>query len=296
MKNYKSGFVAIIGRSNVGKSTLMNQMIGEKVAIVSNKPQTTRNQIKGIHTSENCQVVFLDTPGLHLPKNKLGKFMVKAAMDALEGVDAVLAVVDASEYIGAGDMAAINALEKIDVPVILVLNKIDIIEKRELLSIIERFRDTPWIKEIIPVSARKGEGVDDLLESLHRYIPEGPQYFPDDMITDRPEMFIVRELIREKALHNLSEEIPHGIGVEILRIEKKSNTLIEIHVNLVCEKASHKPIIIGKRGAMIKTIGTSARKDIERLFGNKVNLQLWVRVKELWRDNTSLMRDYGYDE
>lgn len=296
MSEFKSGFVAIIGRSNVGKSTLMNSIIGEKIAIVSNRPQTTRNEIKGILTEDNYQIVFLDTPGLHEPKNKLGRRMVKTAANALEDVDAAIVVIDASEYIGAGDMSAINKLDGMNVPTILVLNKIDKIDKVELLGIIDRFKDTKWINHIMPVSAKHGDGLAELVNIIKKYIKKGPQYFPRDIVTDRPEMFIVREIIREKVLLNLGEEIPHGVGIEVLRIQKVSDTLLEIHANIVCEKASHKPMIIGKKGSKIRDIGSQARVDIEKLFDNKVNLQLWVRVKELWRDNISLMRDYGYDE
>ena len=296
MEKYKSGFISIIGRSNVGKSTLMNEIIGDKVAIVSDRPQTTRNQIKGIFTTKDYQMVFLDTPGLHLPKNKLGKFMIKAATDSLEEVDAVIVVIDVSEYIGAGDMGAIDKLENVKTPAILVLNKIDKVEKQDLLAIIDRFKENKNISNIIPISALKGDGIEELVDVLQGYLPEGPKFFPDDMVTDRPERFIVREIIREKTLRNIREEIPHGVGIEILKIEQVSDTLMEIHANIVCEKNSHKPIIIGKRGSMIKKLGTEARQDIERLFACKVNLQLWVRIKPLWRDNVALMKDYGYDD
>ncbi len=296
MGKFKSGFIAIIGRSNVGKSTLMNEIIGDKVAIVSDRPQTTRNQIKGIFTTKDFQMVFIDTPGLHLPKNKLGKFMMQAVTDSLEEVDAVIVVIDASEYIGAGDMSAIERLEQISTPAVLVLNKIDKIEKMELLKIIDRFKDNKNINNIIPISALTGDGIEELVDVLAGYLSEGPKFFPEDMITDRPEMFIVREIIREKALNNIREEIPHGVGIEILKIEQVGDNLMEIHANIVCEKQSHKPIIIGKRGSMIKKLGTEARIDIEKLFASKVNLQLWVRIKPMWRDNISLMKDYGYDE
>lgn len=296
MTNYKSGFIAIIGRSNVGKSTLMNEIIGDKVAIVSDRPQTTRNQIKGIYTTKDYQMVFLDTPGLHLPKTKLGKYMVQAVTDSLEEVDAVIVVIDASEYIGAGDMSAIDKLDSVNTPAILVLNKIDKVEKMDLLAIIDRFKDNKNINNIIPISALTGDGIEELVDVLSQHLPEGPKFFPDDMVTDRPEMFIVREIIREKALRNIREEIPHGVGIEILKIEQIRDNLMEIHANIVCEKQSHKPIIIGKRGSMIKKLGTEARQDIEKLFACKVNLQLWVRIKPLWRDNLSLMKDYGYDE
>lgn len=296
MGNFKSGFIAIIGRSNVGKSTLMNEIIGDKVAIVSDRPQTTRNQIKGIFTTKDFQMVFIDTPGLHLPKNKLGKFMMQTVTDSLEEVDAVIVVIDASEYIGAGDISAIDKLEQVNTPAVLVLNKIDKIEKVELLKIIDRFKDNKNISNIIPISALTGDGIEELVDVLAGYLSEGPKFFPDDMVTDRPEMFIVREIIREKALQNIREEIPHGVGIEILKIEQVRDNLMEIHANIVCEKQSHKPIIIGKRGSMIKKLGTEARKDIEKLFASKVNLQLWVRIKPMWRDNLSLMKDYGYDE
>ncbi len=296
MTNYKSGFIAIIGRSNVGKSTLMNEIIGDKVAIVSDRPQTTRNQIKGIYTTKDYQMVFLDTPGLHLPKTKLGKYMVQAVTDSLEEVDAVIVVIDASEYIGAGDMSAIDKLDSVNTPAILVLNKIDKVEKMDLLAIIDRFKDNKNINNIIPISALTGDGIEELVDVLSQHLPEGPKFFPDDMVTDRPEMFIVREIIREKALRNIREEIPHGVGIEILKIEQIRDNLMEIHANIVCEKQSHKPIIIGKRGSMIKKLGSEARQDIEKLFACRVNLQLWVRIKPLWRDNLSLMKDYGYDE
>jgi len=296
MSKFKSGFIAIIGRSNVGKSTLMNEIIGDKVAIVSDRPQTTRNQIKGIFTTKDYQMVFLDTPGLHLPKNKLGKFMIKATTDSLEEVDAVIVVVDASEYIGAGDMSAIEKLEQVNTPAILILNKIDKVEKQDLLAIIDRFKDNKNISNIIPISALKGDGIEELVDVLQSYLPEGPRFFPDDMVTDRPERFIVREIIREKTLLNIREEIPHGVGIEILKIDQLNDNFMEIHANIVCEKQSHKPIIIGKRGSMIKKLGSEARRDIEKLFACKVNLQLWVRIKPLWRDNISLMKDYGYDE
>lgn len=296
MSEYKSGFIAIIGRSNVGKSTLMNEIIGDKVAIVSDRPQTTRNQIKGIFTTKEYQMVFLDTPGLQLPKNKLGKYMLNAALESLEEVDAVIVVVDASEYIGAGDMAAIDKLEQVKTPAILVLNKIDKVEKKDLLIIIDRFKSNKNINNIIPISALTGDGIEELVDILQGYLPEGPKFFPDDMVTDRPEMFIVREIIREKTLLNIKEEIPHGVGIEILKIEQVRDNLMEIHANIVCEKQSHKPIIVGKQGSMIKKLGTAARQDIEKLFACKVNLQLWVRVKPMWRDNISLMKDYGYDE
>ena len=276
MGNFKSGFIAIIGRSNVGKST--------------------RNQIKGIFTTKDFQMVFIDTPGLHLPKNKLGKFMMQTVTDSLEEVDAVIVVIDASEYIGAGDISAIDKLEQVNTPAVLVLNKIDKIEKVELLKIIDRFKDNKNISNIIPISALTGDGIEELVDVLAGYLSEGPKFFPDDMVTDRPEMFIVREIIREKALQNIREEIPHGVGIEILKIEQVRDNLMEIHANIVCEKQSHKPIIIGKRGSMIKKLGTEARKDIEKLFASKVNLQLWVRIKPMWRDNLSLMKDYGYDE
>lgn len=296
MGKFKSGFIAIIGRSNVGKSTLMNEIIGDKVAIVSDRPQTTRNQIKGIFTTKDYQMVFLDTPGLHLAKNKLGKFMIKAVTDSLEEVDVVMVVIDASEYIGAGDMSAIEKLNRVNTTAILVLNKIDKVEKLDLLAIINRFKDNENISNIIPISAMTGDGIEELVDVISGYLKEGPQFFPDDMVTDRPERFIVREIIREKALRNIKEEIPHGVGIEILSIEQVRDDLMEIHANIVCEKQSHKPIIIGKQGRMIKKLGTQARHDIEKLFACKVNLQLWVRIKPLWRDNMSLMKDYGYDE
>ena len=296
MSQFKSGFIAIMGRPNVGKSTLMNQLVGEKVAIISHKPQTTRHQIRGILNGDDYQMVFIDTPGLHKPKSRLGEFMVKSALSALEEVDAAIVVVDASEEIGTGDRAAIESLKDTKTPVVLVLNKIDKIEKNQLLALIDGFQGIPYIREIIPMSALKGDGAEDLLKVLESFLEEGPKYFPEDMYTDQPERVIVAEMIREKTLHLLRDEIPHGIGVEILSMEQIREDMVEIHANLMCERQSHKPIIIGKRGSMLKEIGTKSRHDMEKLLGSRINLQLWVKVVPDWRNKTAIMRDLGYHE
>lgn len=296
MEGFKSGFIAIIGRPNVGKSTLLNNIVGEKVAIVSEKPQTTRNQIRGVANGEGWQMIFIDTPGLHVPKNRLGNFMVESAKNALDGVDAVLVILDATKDFGTGDRVSLEAAAGAGVPVVAVLNKVDLVKKAILLDKINLLSKNQSIGEIIPVSALTGDGVQDLVQSLIQYLPEGPEYFPADMYTDQPEMFIAAEMIREKGLLLLRDEIPHGIGVEMLKIEEKPSGTVEIHANIICEKDSHKAIIIGRRGEMLKNLGTMARQDIQALLGAKVNLQLWVRVKPGWRDSTMLLKDLGYRE
>jgi len=296
MEGFKSGFIAIIGRPNVGKSTLLNNIVGEKVAIVSEKPQTTRNQIRGVANGEGWQMIFIDTPGLHVPKNRLGNFMVESAKKALDGVDAVLVILDATKDFGTGDRVSLEAAAGAGVPVVAVLNKVDLVKKAILLDKINLLSKNQSIGEIIPVSALTGDGVQDLVQSLIQYLPEGPEYFPADMYTDQPEMFIAAEMIREKGLLLLRDEIPHGIGVEMLKIEEKPSGTVEIHANIICEKDSHKAIIIGRRGEMLKNLGTMARQDIQALLGAKVNLQLWVRVKPGWRDSTMLLKDLGYRE
>jgi len=296
MEGFKSGFIAIIGRPNVGKSTLLNNIVGEKVAILSEKPQTTRNQIRGVANGEGWQMIFIDTPGLHVPKNRLGNFMVESAKKALDGVDAVLVILDATKDFGTGDRVSLEAAAGAGVPVVAVLNKVDLVKKAILLDKINLLSKNQSIGEIIPVSALTGDGVQDLVQSLIQYLPEGPEYFPADMYTDQPEMFIAAEMIREKGLLLLRDEIPHGIGVEMLKIEEKPSGTVEIHANIICEKDSHKAIIIGRRGEMLKNLGTMARQDIQALLGAKVNLQLWVRVKPGWRDSTMLLKDLGYRE
>ncbi|MDD6039907.1 MAG: GTPase Era [Clostridia bacterium] len=294
MSQFHSGFVAIIGRPNVGKSTLMNAMVGEKVAIVSNRPQTTRNRIMGICTDENSQIVFLDTPGLHTPRNRLGEYMMQTARDAMQGIDALIVMVDATA-VGKQDRAVVEDMSRHQVQKVLVLNKIDLLEPQSLLALIASFAQAGY-DDIIPISARTGDGLQQLRELLISYLPEGPQYFPADAITDQPERVICGELIREKALYHLKEEVPHGIGVEMMSIQKLSDNLIEIHATIYCERPAHKGIIIGKQGSMLKTIGQEARRDIENLLGSHVHLQLWVKVRENWRNRMEDLRTLGYED
>lgn len=294
--NFKSGFVSLIGRPNVGKSTLMNCLIGEKIAIISSKPQTTRNQIQSILTTDDYQLIFIDTPGIHKPKSKLGDYMVKSAETTLNNVDVVLYLIEPYEKIKDSDMAILNRLEKVKTPVFLVINKIDTVEKAELLKVIDAYRAVYDFKEIVPISALKGKNKEDLLSSIVKYLPEGPQYFPEDMITDQPERQLVAELIREKALYLLQEEIPHGIAVEITSMKKRDNKdLIDIDATIYCERDSHKGIIIGKQGSMLKKIGSNARQDIQRLLGSSINLQIWIKVKKDWRDSDFLLKNFGYN-
>lgn len=293
-KKFRSGFIAILGRPNVGKSSLMNRFVGEKVAIISNHPQTTRNKLLGVATGADWQLVFVDTPGLHKPRTKLGEYMMKAADDAREGVDAVLCVVD-GQRIGHGDMAVIEDIAKMRCPKFLAVNKIDIVSKEQLMPQLATLHDIGF-DQIVSVSARTGENVDLLKDMLIDAMPEGPKYFPDDMITDQPERVMCAEIIREKALRNLRDEIPHGIGVDMLQIKKVSDALTEIHADVYCEKASHKSIIIGKQGAMLQKIGSEARADIERLLGTRVMLKLWVKVREDWRNRAGDLRTLGYEE
>ena len=293
-RKFRSGFVAILGRPNVGKSSIMNRFVGEKVAIVSNKPQTTRNKMLGVVTHDDWQIVFVDTPGLHKPRTKLGEYMMKKADEAREGVDAVLCVVDA-QYIGPGDLAVMQDVAHMSCPKILAVNKSDLVPAEKLMPELAKLNDLGF-DHIVTVSAIKGDNMDDLLRLLSDQMPEGPKYFPDDMITDQPERLMCGEIIREKALLNLREEIPHGIGVEMMAINKLSDNLTEIHANIYCERASHKAIIIGKQGAMLRTIGSQARADIEKLMGTKVLLKLWVKVREDWRNRESDLRATGYEE
>lgn len=293
-QKFHSGFVAILGRPNVGKSSLMNRFVGEKVAIVSNHPQTTRSKLLGVATGEDWQIVFVDTPGLHRPRTRLGEYMMKSAADAREGVDAVLVVVD-GQHIGAGDRAVIDDVAQMKCPKFLAVNKTDLVTPEMLMPQLATLNDCRF-DTIVSVSAKRGDNVDDLLRLLVAAMPEGPKYFPDDMITDQPERVMCAEIIREKALNNLRDEIPHGVGVEMLEIKKVSPMLTEIHANLYCERASHKSIIIGKQGAMLGRIGSQARVDIERLLGTKVMLQLWVKVREGWRNRASDLRTLGYED
>lgn len=296
-ENYKSGFVTLIGRPNVGKSTLMNRLIGMKIAITSNKPQTTRNRIQTVYTSEKGQIIFLDTPGIHKAKNKLGEYMVSVAERTLNEVDAVLWLVEPSTFIGAGERHIAEQLNQSATPVILVINKIDTVKKEEILTFIDAYKDICNFAEIIPVSALKGENTEELKNLIFQYLPEGPKYYEEDTITDQPERQIVAELIREKALRKLNDEIPHGIAVSIDSMkERKKGNIIDIDATIVCERDSHKGIIIGKQGSMLKAIGTQARMEIENLLDMKVNLKLWVKVKKDWRDSDFLMKNYGYDK
>lgn len=293
-KCFKSGFVALIGRPNVGKSTLMNHLIGQKIAITSDKPQTTRNRIQTVYTDERGQIVFLDTPGIHKAKNKLGDYMVNVAEHTLREVDVVLWLVEPTTFIGAGERHIVERLKQVKTPVILIINKVDTVEKTEVLKFIDTYRKIYQFAEIIPVSALKDINTDEVLNVLFRYLGEGPQYFDDDTVTDQPMRQIAAELIREKALRYLSDEIPHGIAVTIEKMSERKNGLFDIEANIVCERDSHKGIIIGKQGAMLKKIGSAARREIEALMGAPVNLQLWVKVRKEWRDNELFLKNYGY--
>lgn len=297
-ENFKSGFVTLIGRPNVGKSTLMNHLIGQKIAITSNKPQTTRNRIQTVFTDERGQIIFLDTPGIHKAKNKLGEHMVSTALRTLNEVDLILWLVEPSTFIGAGEREIVEKLNRTKTPVILIINKIDTVKKEEILAFIAAYKDLCDFKEIVPVSALKGENTDSLIEILYKYMPEGPMYYDEDTITDQPEKQIVAELIREKSLRLLSEEIPHGIAVVIDRMKEREDSkegLMDIDATIICERDSHKGIIIGKGGAMLKKIGTGARKDIENLLDCHVNLKLWVKTKKDWRNSDFLIKNYGLD-
>lgn len=293
--NFKSGFVTLIGRPNVGKSTLMNSLIGQKIAITSNKPQTTRNRIQTVYTSEEGQIVFVDTPGIHKAKNKLGDYMVNIAERTLKEVDVILWLVEPSTFIGAGEKHIIEQLKKVKTPVILVINKIDTVKKEEILLFIDTYRKEMDFDEIVPVSALKADNTDALISCIMKYLPYGPAFYDEDTITDQPEKQIVAELIREKALRLLNDEIPHGIAVSIesMKFRKK---ICDIDATIVCERDSHKGIIIGKQGSMLKKIGSQARPEIEDMLETKVNLQLWVKVKKDWRDSDFLMKNFGYDK
>lgn len=289
---FHSGFVAIVGRPNVGKSTLLNALLGEKIAIVSNRPQTTRNRILGVSTQENSQVVFLDTPGMHAPRTRLGEYMMQSVREALQGIDGLMVVVDATT-VGKQDRDIIAEMGQRKDKKILVLNKIDLLRKDHLLALIQSVSDAGF-DHIIPISALTGDGVEELRKEILAMLPEGPRYFPDDTLTDQPERFLCAEIVREKALMYLKDEVPHGIGVEVLGVKKISDGLTEINATLYCERASHKSIIIGKQGSMLRTIGAEARKDIESLLDTHVNLQLWVKVREDWRNRRDDLRTLGY--
>ncbi|NFM77471.1 GTPase Era [Clostridium botulinum] len=291
---FKSGFVTIVGRPNVGKSTLLNAIMKEKLSIVSCRPQTTRNNIQTILTEDNYQLVFVDTPGIHKPKHKLGEYMVKSASEAMKDVDLVLFLINPDEKPGRGDLFIIEQLKEVKVPVFLVLNKIDENPQEKVVETLKTYSELMEFEEIIPISALKGKNIDLLKELMFKYIPEGPQYYPEDMIIDQNERFIVAEIVREKALRLLSEEVPHGIAVEILQMKKNEKGTYHIEGNILCEKNSHKPIIIGKGGSKLKKISQYARQDIEAFLQSKVYIRLWVKVKEEWRDNQSLLKELGY--
>ena len=293
-KDFKAGSAAIIGRPNVGKSTLMNCLIGQKIAITSNKPQTTRNRIQTVYTSDEGQIVFLDTPGIHKAKNRLGEYMIKTVNFVLKDVDVVLWLVEASEYIGPSDRQIAEKLREIDLPVILVINKIDTVKRDDLFKIIDVYRGLCDFAEVVPVSALKADNVDTLTEQIFKYLPYGMPFFDEDTVTDQPERQITAELIREKALRCLDEEVPHGIAVTIERM-KEEKDIVHIDATVICERESHKGIIIGKQGQMLKKIGQAARYEIERMLDKKVNLKLWVKVRKDWRDSDILLKNFGYD-
>lgn len=294
-ERFKSGVAALIGRPNVGKSTLMNRLIGQKIAITSKKPQTTRNRIRTVYTSEEGQIVFLDTPGIHKAKNRLGNYMVSVAEGTIRDADAVLWLVEPSTFIGAGERHIIEVLKKCKTPVILVINKTDAVKREDILLFIDTYRREMDFAEIVPVSALKGDNTDTLIACIMKYLPYGPAFYDEDTVTDQPQRQIAAELIREKALRCLEDEIPHGIAVSIERMKWRGR-LVDIEATIVCEKASHKGIIIGKGGAMLKKIGSQARADIEDMLESKVNLQLWVKVKKDWRDSDFLLKNFGYRE
>lgn len=294
-RNFKSGVVTLIGRPNVGKSTLMNYLIGQKIAITSKKPQTTRNRIQTVLTTNVGQIVFVDTPGIHKAKNKLGEYMVNIAHRTLDEVDVVLWLVEPTTFIGGGEQHIVTQLQSVKTPVILVINKIDSVKKEEVLQSITAYKDIANFAEIVPVSARSGENTEELVKVVMKYLPYGPQFYDEDTITDQPERQIVAELIREKALHSLQDEIPHGIAVAIDRMRIK-NKVMHIDATIICEKDSHKGIIIGKQGNMLKKIGSTARYEIEKMLDLQVNLKLWVKVKKDWRDSEYLMKNFGYRE
>ena len=296
--NFKSGFVTIIGRPNVGKSTLMNHLIGQKIAITSNKPQTTRNHIQTVYTDmERGQIVFLDTPGIHQAKNKLGEYMVNVAEHTLSEVDVILWLVEPSTFIGAGEQHIIKQLKKTKTPVILIINKVDTVEREKILEYIDAYRKVFDFAEIVPASALREQNLDTVVDVIFKYLPYGPMFYDEETVTDQPERAIVAEIIREKALHALDDEIPHGIAVYIDRMkERRGQNIIDIDATIVCERDSHKGIIIGKGGSMLKKIGSNARYEMERLLDTQVNLKLWVKVRKDWRDSELMMKNFGYNK
>lgn len=296
-RNFKSGFITLVGRPNVGKSTLMNALIGEKIAIISSKPQTTRNKITSILTKDDCQYIFIDTPGIHKSRHKLGDFMVKSAETTLNEVDVVLMLIEPTKKVVEGDKLVLEKLKNVKTPVILVLNKEDAAGKETIEETINSYKEAYPFKEVVTISALKDKNTDKLLDTIKNLLPFGPMYFPADMITDQPERQIVAEIIREKALRLLQDEIPHGIAVEIMSMKKRENSdLVDVTATVFCERESHKGIIIGKNGSMLKKIGSNARVDIEKLLGSQINLQLWIKVKKEWRDNDFILKSLGYDK
>lgn len=293
-KSFTSGFVAIIGRPNVGKSTLMNQVIGQKIAIMSDKPQTTRNKIHGVYTTETSQIVFLDTPGIHKRQSKLGDYMNQVALNTLNEVEAVLMLVDVAEGLGGGDRFIIEQLKTVSTPVILVLNKIDQVHPEQLLPVIDQYKQLHDFAEIVPISALNGNNVGALLEQITKYLPQGPQYYPEDQVTDHPEQFVCAELIREKILHLTREEVPHSIAVTIEDMRVQDNGVVYISAVIFVERDSQKGIVIGKRGALLKEVGKLARQDIENLLGSRIYLELWVKVKKDWRNQERILKDLGF--
>jgi GTPase len=296
-EGYKSGFVSIVGRPNVGKSTFLNRVIGQKIAIMSDKPQTTRNKIQGVYTTDDAQIIFIDTPGMHKPKHKLGDFMMKVALNALREVDLILFMINAEEGFGRGDAFIIERLKEVNTPVFLVINKIDKVHPNDLLPLIDQYKNLYPFAEIIPISALQGNNIETLVEQIKKYLPEGPQYYPPDQITDHPERFIIAELIREKALHLTREEVPHSIAVVVETIERREESdTVYVGAVIIVERDSQKGIIIGKKGRMLKEIGQRARMDIEALLGSKVFLELWVKVQKDWRNRLAQLRDFGFRE
>lgn len=292
----RTGFVTIIGRPNVGKSTLMNRIIGQKVAITSNKPQTTRNKIKTVFTDERGQIIFVDTPGIHKAKNKLDNYMVNVAEKTLSEVDVILWLVEPTDYVGAGEQHIVSQLKQTKVPVILVINKIDTVKKEDVLKFINAYKDLLDYADIVPVSARRGDNTDELVNVIYKYLPYGPMYYDEDTLTDQPMRQIVAEIIREKALHALDAEVPHGIAVTIERMrERNDGSVVDIDATIICERESHKGIIIGKQGAMLKKIGSNARYEIEKMMEQQINLKLWVKVRKEWRDSDIMIKNFGYD-
>lgn len=294
---FKSGFISIIGRPNVGKSTFLNRVVGQKIAIMSDKPQTTRNKVQGVVTTEDAQMIYIDTPGIHKPKHRLGDFMVKVARNTLSEVDVIMFMVNATEKIGPGDRFIIEMLKNTKTPVFLIINKIDLVHPDELLEIIVSYQEEYDFAEVVPISALNGNNTENLLTTLKKYLPEGPKYYPDEQVTDHPERFIISEFIREKVLHLTREEIPHSIAVAIEQIKRdEDRDLVNIMATIIVERDSQKGIVIGKQGSLLKEIGTKSRKDIEMLLGSKVFLELWVKVQKDWRNRPARLKEFGFDE